>query len=104
MGLHDCGFSVAAASVPEPISVSTGVVGIGRGDTKADSIRGPNVLLLSPVRPVFKPSAVGGLAGLDERKVLLRVERWFFTSDFLMRLIIAPVLLLTWKVLVRSEA
>jgi hypothetical protein len=39
----------------------------------------------------------------SSRLSLLRVERWFFTSDFLMRLIAAPVDPLTaWKVLVWS--
>lgn len=58
-----------------------------------------NSLVESTVMPV-------GLTGLNGSTVLLaRVERWFFTSDLLMMVIEAPVvLLLTWKVLVRSEA
>lgn len=86
VGFHACGFLTVAVSngLPEP-----GTFGF--------------VLCSS----LPKSSAVRGwLAGLNGSTILLaRVERWFFTSDFLMMLMEAPVvLLLTWKVLVRSEA
>jgi hypothetical protein len=101
MGFHACGFSTAARSIPEPIRVSMGVAGIVEDDARSDA----DVLRCSPESSAPELLTFGVLAGLNGSKVLLRVERWFFTSDFLMRLIITPVvLLLTWKVLVRSKA
>jgi hypothetical protein len=78
-----------------------GLIGIVEDDARSDS----GVLRFSLESSAPELLTFGGLATLNGSEVLLRVERWFFTSDFLMRLIITPVVrLLTWKVLVRSKA
>lgn len=98
---HACGFLVATTPVSEPIRESIGMTGIVEDDTRSDSA----VLRFSSGRSVLVLPIFGGFAVLNGSKVLLRVERWFFTSDFFMRLIITPVvLLLAWKVLVWSKA
>jgi len=61
-----------------------GVAGIVEDDARSDA----GVLRCSPESSAPELLTFGVLAGLNGSKVLLRVERWFFTSDFLMRLII----------------
>jgi hypothetical protein len=82
MGLHACGF----VSIDDSAGVS------GAACTKEG--------LFSET-----PGAPGWIVDLKECSPFCRrAERWFFTSDFLMRLMEAPVRLLAWKVLVWSEA
>jgi hypothetical protein len=63
-----------------------GVMDVTGDDPTPDSCRESDVFRFSSEGPIPKLSVPGGFAGLNGSNVLpLRVERWFFTSDFLMK-------------------